>query len=423
MTNDLRNRLLVSANRLAEINELLSDPANPVINAFLDVVAKYGTPEEINRKAAEARRLDNLMARLRAAAPDYAADLDWLVEQRDKGAFISIADYRRQVLGPRADEMTFNEECPVTLEISALQYFPFLIAEARQAIERRELMPGRYIRVRNMKEQVGDNDILAVAAAMQIVGASYVETLDTKGTDGSNVHLGGPATITGYFGGVGQPNQHALKWLDEYLHYYTTYGIRQVLNVNPGTVLLGYLLYKLGVDNEFKISVFMGNDNPYSVLWTLLTARLFARDDGTTPLIGFNLSNSVNNETIELTARIRADLGFEDVVRIEHHIVETYKSIVRQPYDRTEELVALADHVANISAKHEGGIPEIDAAREHPSDILDYFLPKEQIEAQGLMPALLRNYLDKHDAVNRTARRLTEAGLSFIAAQNLHRET
>ena len=35
-----------------------------------------------------------------------------------------------------------------------------------------------------------------------------METLDTKGTDGSNVHLGGPATITGYFGGVGQPNHY-----------------------------------------------------------------------------------------------------------------------------------------------------------------------------------------------------------------------
>ena len=72
---------------------------------------------------------------------------------------------------------------------------------------------------------------------MQIMGASYVETLDTKGTDGSNVHLGGPATITGYFGGIGQPNDYALRWIDEYLYYYTTYGMRQVLNINPGTVL------------------------------------------------------------------------------------------------------------------------------------------------------------------------------------------
>jgi len=50
------------------------------------------------------------------------------------------------------------------------------------------------------------------------------------------------------------------------------------MNINPGTVLLGYMLHRLGVDNEFKISVYMGNDNPYAALWTLLGAKLFTRD-------------------------------------------------------------------------------------------------------------------------------------------------
>ena len=422
MTSDLRNRLRISAGRLDEINSLLLDPNTQVVNDFLAVVEKYGTVEEINRKAEEARRLPNLMARLKDTGSPYLADLEWLIEQRDQGAFISVADYRRKVLGERASAMTFLDDFAITLEISALQYFPFLIAEAKQAIEKGELMPGRYIRVRKMKEQEADQgDILAVAAAMQIVGATYVETLDTKGTDGSNIHLGGPETITGYFGGVGQPNDYALKWLDEFLYYYTTYGIKQVLNINPGTVLLGYFLHKLGVDNEFKISVYMGNDNPYAALWTLIGAKLFGRDDGTTSLIGFNWSNSVNNETIEITAQVRKALALEDIVRFEHHITETYKSIVRQPYDRTEELVELADHVANISAKHEGAGPEIDQTREHPSDILDYFRDKAEILESGDMAALERNYLDKHDAVNRTARALTENGLSFIAAQHLHK--
>jgi hypothetical protein len=420
MANELQERLAISAAHLDEINALLLDPDSKVMRAFLDVVAKYGTPEEINRQAAEARALPNLMARLVEMGSPYVADLEWLIAQRDEGAFISEADYRRKVLGDRADEMTFQDALAVTLELSALQYFSFLIAEAKQAIANGELMAGRYIRVRKMVEQVEDGDILAVAAAMQIIGASYVETLDTKGTDGSNVHLGGPETITGYFGGVGQPNEYALKWLDEFLHYYTTYGIQQVLNVNPGTVLLGYFLYKLGVDNEFKISVFMGNDNPYAALWTLIGAKLFARQDGTSPLIGFNWSNSVDNETIEISAEVRAALGFEDVVRFEHHIVETYKSIVRQPYNRRDELVEVAGVVANISAKHEGGDPEIDCTREHPSDILDYFRDKAEIEAAGDMPHLLRNYLDRHDAVNATARALTEHGLSFVAARRLH---
>jgi hypothetical protein len=419
MTSGLQDRLRISPDRLDEINALL-DPGSQVVGAFMRVVAKYGTPQEINRRATEARRLDALMGRLRERGSPYVADLEWLIEQRDKRAFISEAEYRRGVLGARADEVAFQDDLAVTLEISALQYFPFLIAEARQAIERRELMPGRFIRVRKMKEQEGDGDILAVAAAMQIVGASYVETLDTKGTDGSNPHLCGPETIAGYFGGVGQPNDYALKWLDELLYYYTEYGIQQVLNVNPGTVLLGYLLYKLGVDCTFKISVFMGNDNPYAALWTLIGAKLFAREDGTCPLIGFNWSNSVNNETIEVTAEMRKELGFEDVVRFEHHITETYRHIVRQPYIRRDELVEVATRVPNVSAKHEGADPGVDQAREHPSDVLDYFRDQAEIEAAGDMPHLLRNYLDKHDALNATARALTERGLAFVAARRLH---
>jgi len=418
---DLRARLRIPESRLEGINEVLLGPNSRVVDDLLAVVARYGTPEEINAKANEARKLENLMARLRKLGSPYVADVEWLIAQRDQGAFVSEAEYRRGVLGPKADKTAFKDDFAVTLEISALQYFPWLITEARQAIAKRDLMPGRYIRVRRMKESEADSgDLLANLAAMQVMGASYVETLDTKGTDGSNIHLGGPATITGYFGGVGQPNDHPLLWLDEFLYYYTNYGVRQVLNINPGTVLLGYLVYKLGIDNEFKISVFMGNDNPYATLWTLIGAKLFSREDGTSPLIGFNLSNSVNNETLEITAQFRKALGFEDVVRFEHHITEAYRSIVIQPYTRRAELVQLAGHVANISAKHEGGDPQVEATRAHSSDILDYFRAKDEILEKGEMEALLGNYLDKHAAVNATARTLTEHGLSFVAAPELH---
>jgi hypothetical protein len=83
--------------------------------------------------------------------------------------------------------------------------------------------------------------------------------------------------------------------------------------------------------------------------------------------------------------------------------------------------VELAGRVANISAKHEGGTPHLDAKRDHPSDILDYFRDKEEIIASGDMDAMRQNYLDKHAALNRTARALTEAGLAFVAARNLHK--
>jgi len=419
--SNLRERLKISEERLREVNDFILDSENELINSLLEIVEKYGGPEEINRKATEARKLENILTRLKEEKSTYLADLQWLTEQRDSGAFIKLADYRKKILGDAAEGMVFNEANAVTLEISALNFFPWLIPQAKMAIEKQQLMPGRFIRVRNMKEQVGDNgDILAVAAAMQIVGASYVETLDTKGTDGSNVHLGGPETITGYFGGIGQPNDYPLKWADEYLYYYTNYGIRQVLNINPGTIFVGYMLYKLGIDNEFKISVYMGNDNPFAVFWTLMAARMLSRDDGTTSLIGFNFSNSVNNDTIRASDKIRSAMGLTDVVRFEHHITETYKSIVIQPYNRREELVEVAGEVPNISAKHEGGDPEIEETREHPSDILEYFLSKEDIAKQGLADILEKNYLDKHEALNKTADALTRAGIGVICAEKLH---
>jgi hypothetical protein len=418
---DLSQRLKIPTQRLDDLNELLFNPNNRMINDLLAIVAKYGTPEEINAKAKAARQLPALLEQVKASKPENLADLKWLEEQRNKGAFISVADYRRSVLGAKADTISFKDNFAVELEVSAAQYFPWVMAAARRAIAEKSLMPGRWIKVRKMKEQEADGDLPAIAAAMEIIGASYVETLDTKGTDGSNIHLNGPDTITGYFGGIGQPNDHALMWVDELLYYYTNYGVRQVLNFNAGTILLGFLLYRLGVDIEFKISVFFGSDNPYHAMWILTMAKLFAREDGTSPLIGFNWSNSVNNQTLEITADLRKQLGFENVVRFEHHITETWKSIVKQPYNRRAELMQLASHVANISAKHEGGDPEVDGKRAHPSDILDYFRDKKEIIESGDWDAMQINFLDKVAAANHTACALTENGLSFLAARKLHR--
>jgi len=397
----------------------LSDSSNPVVSRLMDVMSSYGTPEEINEKAEEAGRLESLMKRLEEEDSPYLKDVRWLEERRNSGDFVSVREYRNSIL--EGKDVSFDSSRAVTLEISALQFFPWLIAEAERAISRKELMPGRFIRVRNMAEQVEDDgDLLAVAASMKIMGASLVESLDTRGTDGSNVHLGGPETITGYFGGIGQPNDHCYRWVDEFLHYYTEYGVKQVLNVNPGTVLLGCLLHRLGVDIEFKISVFMGNDNPASVLWTLMMAKLLSREDGSTPLVGLNLSNSCDVETVKAVAEIRKALGLEKAVRIEHHITEPWRHIVRQPYCRREDLLELAESIPNISAKHEGGDPEVEGKLSYPSSITDYFISKAEILEKDLMDKLERDYLSKHDAVNHTARALTERGLAFVAAPLLH---
>ena len=59
MTN-LQSLLKIDSNRLDAINSVLLDPNSRVMKDFLDVVAKYGTPEEINRKHRESRKMENL---------------------------------------------------------------------------------------------------------------------------------------------------------------------------------------------------------------------------------------------------------------------------------------------------------------------------------------------------------------------------
>jgi hypothetical protein len=415
----MHTKLKISNKHLNQINDLILDSNSQTTKELLKIIKKYGSIEEINQKAKEARKIPNILKRLEKINPSYVKDLNWLMEQRDQNAFVSIQDYQQKVLGKKNKFRKKGQA--VTLEISALQYFPWLIEEAKKAIANKELMPGRFIRVRKMAEQEKDGDLLATVAAMQIMGASCVETLDTRGTDGSNIHLiKGGETIFGWLGGVGQPNKHALDWINEFLYYYTKYGVQEVLNINPGTVVLGYMLYKMGIDINFKISVFMGNDNPYSVFWTLMTAKLFSRKDGTTPLVGFNLSNAADNYTLKRAAAVRDTLEFNNPIRLEHHVTEP-DDIVAQPYDRRDEVVELAKTVTDISAKHEAGLPKVEEKRKHRSKIGDYFRDKQEVIKNKDMSALTSNYLDKHEALNSTAKKLVKKGVPFVAAGLLHK--
>jgi hypothetical protein len=45
MEKDLRNLLKIPSDRLDSINSILLDPGEQVINDFLKIVVKYGTPE------------------------------------------------------------------------------------------------------------------------------------------------------------------------------------------------------------------------------------------------------------------------------------------------------------------------------------------------------------------------------------------
>jgi hypothetical protein len=415
-----KQKIEIAKQQVVAVNRYLKHPKNKALNDFWRVVKKYGTVEKINKKAERAGSLEYQLDRMKRTRSPWLKEINWLTRQQSEKNFITKRQYQKKVLGGKYSRVKLKTKLPVVLEISSYQYFPWLVAEAKKAIKQGDLMPARFIRVRSPKEQRQTGELLAVTAAMNVIGATYVESLDTKGTDGSNIHLNGPETITGYFGGIGQPNSHALKWLDEYLYYYTNYGVREVLNFNWGTVLLAYFLRQIGIKNEIKISVFLGNDNPYSIMMTLLLTKLFLAKDDTTALTGFNIANSVDDDTILQAAQIRKELGLEQAVRFEHHITEAYRSIVRQPYNRRAQLLRVAGRVKNISAKHEGGEIKVEQKRVHASDILDYFIPLSEVKKQGLMKKMEQNYLDKHHSLNLTAKALTKHGLDVAAANNLH---
>jgi len=69
----------------------------------------------------------------------------------------------------------------------------------------------------------------------------------------------------------------------------------------------------------------------------------------------------------------------------------------------------------NISAARSAS--EVEQTREHPSDI--WTISDKTSHRDRHMALLERNYLDKHDAVNHTARALTEHGCVYCG-RHLH---
>ena len=141
MTPDIQRLLEITPGRLDSINAVFLDPHSRVMRDFLGVVARDGTPEEINRAHRESRKRENLFKQVQARAPEYIKDLNWLIEQRDRGAFISREEYRRKVLGEAAHAANFDDQFAVTLEVSALQYFPWVRKMAELAIARQDPRP------------------------------------------------------------------------------------------------------------------------------------------------------------------------------------------------------------------------------------------------------------------------------------------
>ncbi len=108
--SDLQKLLKISPDKVKAVNSVFLDADSQVMKNFFDVVAKYGTPQEINRKHRAARKMDHLFKIVQERNPDAIKDLNWLIEQRDQGTFTSVADYRHKVLGEAANKMKFKDK-------------------------------------------------------------------------------------------------------------------------------------------------------------------------------------------------------------------------------------------------------------------------------------------------------------------------
>ena len=81
MSKDYRDKLIIDEKRIKEINSFLKNPNNKLVNDFFKIVEKYGTPEEINKKAKEAGKVEYLIGKLKEKNSPFVKDLEWLIEQ------------------------------------------------------------------------------------------------------------------------------------------------------------------------------------------------------------------------------------------------------------------------------------------------------------------------------------------------------
>jgi len=84
----------------------------PLVESLLDLLAGYGGVDEINRRAAEAARLETRLVRLREGTrPTSRVSSGWM-SKREAGAFVSLPDYRAGCSARRRTAPTSTRPAP-----------------------------------------------------------------------------------------------------------------------------------------------------------------------------------------------------------------------------------------------------------------------------------------------------------------------
>ena len=419
--------LAIPADGSTTLNALLLDPDTPDRQR----PARAWSPATARRRRSTGRparpaRCPALLDRVRADPPGLPRAISsGSSEQRDRGAFVSVADYRRGVLGDRADTMAFRDDMAVTLEVSALQYFPWVIAAARsRRSPSRTLMPGPLDpgpqdegaggRRRPAGDRGGDADHrreLRRDAGHQ--GHGRLE--HPPGRPGDDHRLlrrrsASPTTIPC----SGSTSSSTTT---------PTYGVRQVLNINPGTVLVGLPAAPPGRRHRVQDLGLHGQRQP------VRRAVDPDRRQALRPRRRHDAARRLQLEQLGRTTRpwrsraqFRRALGLRGrrPLRAPHHRdLEEHRAPAVRPARGAASSSPTTCRTSRPSTRAATRRSTPRGPTRRTSWTTSATRRRSSRAATGTH--LQHNFMDKLDATNHTARALTEHGLSFVAARHLHR--
>ena len=280
--DDMRERLRIQAADAEAVSEFLASPDNPFVESLFDVLDKYGgvdADQPRGRRSRQAREPPRAPPRgafavsrrrrvARRAARRRRLRHAGRVPARRAGA------RRRRLRRRRWDARRGPRRAPSDRRAAVL---PLADRRAgRRSSSASSCPAASSANATWPSSRKPGGDLLAVCAAMQVIGASHVESLDTRGIDGANLMVG-LETIAGYFGGIGEPNEHVAalgRRVPALPHRVRRARGAQLQHRHHPR---GLRAAQARVRNEFKISVFLGVDNPWSVLWLLVGRACWRR--------------------------------------------------------------------------------------------------------------------------------------------------
>ena len=366
--------------------DFLREPETRSSTACSTSSTSYGGVDAINRAADEAGGLENRLARLRGRAlalprrPRVAARSSATPAPSSALRRVPAQRPRR---GRRHDAPSTRSNA-VTLEISALQYFPWLIAEAERAIERRELHAGplhpraQHGRAERAGRRHPRRRRRHADHRRHATSRPWTRAASTAATSTSAARTPSPATSAA---SASPTTTRSSGPTSTSTTSPSTASARCSTSTSaPSWSPCCCTSSACATSSRSRCS--WASTTPWSVLWLLMGARLLAGRG--------RLHEHGRPQPLELG---RARHAAAPAPTCAQALGLDRRGALRAPRDR-----GLQEHRAaalrpprrrrarprppcrTSAPSTRAATPAVEAGREHPSDIFDYFLPLEEIE-------------------------------------------